>query len=89
MAQLLNGIDATTMLALITLFTTVTMQLIGFGKIIGSVNVKLSMHEEQHIRHQTRIDEHARLISEHDRDLAVLKDRRTTDKRYGAKNAGN
>lgn len=87
MAQLFNEIDASTMLALITLFTTVAMQLIGFGKIIGSINVKLSLHEEQYIRHQTRIDEHARLLGEHDRDLAVLKDRRKTERSYGAKNA--
>lgn len=77
MAQLLNGVDSPTLIALATLFVTVTMQLIGFGKIVGTLNVKLSVHEKQHIRHETRIDEHARLINEHDRDLAVLKDRQS------------
>lgn len=73
---MLENIDTATAIALIGFFVTIAMQLIGFGKIIGSVNVRMSVQDEQHIRHQTRIDEHARLISEHDRDLAILKDRR-------------
>jgi predicted aspartyl protease len=71
-----ENIDTSTAIALVGFFVTIAMQLIGFGKIIGSVNVRLSVQDEQHIRHQTRIDEHARLISDHDRDLAVLIDRR-------------
>lgn len=73
---MLENIDTSTAIALVGFFITIAMQLIGFGKIIGSVNVRLSVQDEQHIRHQTRIDEHARLISDHDRDLAVLIDRR-------------
>jgi hypothetical protein len=73
---MLENIDTSTAIALGGFFITIAMQLIGFGKIIGSVNVRLSVQDEQHIRHQTRIDEHARLISDHDRDLAVLIDRR-------------
>ena len=77
-----ENIDTSTAIALVGFFITIAMQLIGFGKIIGSVNVRLSVQDEQHIRHQTRIDEHARLLSDHDRDLAVLIDRR---KRTGEK----
>jgi hypothetical protein len=76
---MLENIDASTAIALVGFFITIAMQLIGFGKIIGSVNVRLSVQDEQHIRHQTRIDEHARLISDHDRDLAVLIDRRNRE----------
>ena len=71
-----ESFDTATAIALVGFFITVAMQLIGFGKIIGSVNVRLSVQDEQHIRHQTRIDEHARLLSDHDRYLAVLIDRR-------------
>lgn len=71
-----ESIDTSTALSLITLFATMAMQLIGFGKIIGSVNVKLSSYDEQHIRHQTRIDEQTRLINNHQIDLAILKDRK-------------
>lgn len=73
---MLENIDTSTAIALVGFFITIAMQLIGFGKIIGSVNVRLCVQDEQHIRHQTRIDEHARLINDHDRDLAVLIDRR-------------
>lgn len=79
---MLENIDTSTAIALVGFFASIAIQLIGIGKIIGSVNVRLSMQDEQHIRHQTRIDEHARLISDHDRDLAVLIDRR---KRTGEK----
>jgi predicted aspartyl protease len=71
-----ENIDASTAIALAGFFVTFAMQLIGFGKIIGSVNVRLSVQDEQHIRHQTRIDEHAKIINNHDRDLAVLIDRK-------------
>ena len=75
---MLENIDTSTAIALIGFFITIAMQLIGFGKIIGSVNVRLTVQDEQYIRHQARIDEHARMISEHDRDLAVLKDRQAS-----------
>jgi Na+/proline symporter len=39
--------DTATAIALIGFFIIVAMQLIGFGKIIGSVNVRLSVQDEQ------------------------------------------
>jgi len=69
-------LDPSIVISAITLFVTVAMQLVGFGKIIGQVSVRLDSHDEQHIRHETRIDEHAKLIRQHDKDLAILKDRR-------------
>ena len=46
-----ESIDSTTALALLTLVSTVAMNLIGFGKIIGTVNVKMTDHDKHHIRH--------------------------------------
>lgn len=71
-----ENIEPSTVLALLTLFATVAMQLIGFGKIIGQINMKLSVQDENLIRQQARIDEHAKLIGDHDREIAVIKDRR-------------
>ena len=67
--------DPNTLIAVIGLAITVAMQLVGFGKIIGQVNEKLSDHDKAHIRHQTRLDEHAAIISQHEKDIAVMKDR--------------
>ncbi len=82
---MLENIDPSTVLALLSLFATVAMQLIGFGKIIGQINIKLSVHDENLIRQQTRIDEHAKIINDHDRDLAILKDRRERGEEYWLK----
>lgn len=73
---MLENIDTSTAIALIGFFVTIAMQLVGFGKIIGSVNVRLSVQDEQHIRHQARLDEQTRLINDHGRAIAVLEDRR-------------
>jgi Na+/proline symporter len=37
-----ENIDTATAIALIGFFVTIAMQLIGFGKIIGSVSVRMS-----------------------------------------------
>ena len=37
---MLENIDTSTAIALIGFFVTIAMQLVGFGKIIGSVNVR-------------------------------------------------
>lgn len=81
---MLENIDTNTLFAVIGLFATLAMQLVGLGKIYGMVSSKLSAHDEQHIRHQTRLDEHASIISQHDRDIAVLTDRQS---RGGSDNA--
>jgi hypothetical protein len=78
-----ENIDTSTAIALVGFFVTVAMQMIGIGKIIGSVNVRLSFQDEQHIRHQARLDEHSKMIGDHDRDLAVLIDRRKRSERGG------
>lgn len=74
---MLENIDTNTVFAVIGLFATLAMQLVGLGKIYGMVSTKLSAHDEQHIRHQTRLDEHARIISEHEKEIAVLTDRKS------------
>lgn len=72
---MLNSIDPSVLIAAATLIVSVVVQLIGFGRVIGRVSTRLDAHQEQHIRHQTRLDEHAQIISKHERDLAVLNDR--------------
>lgn len=67
--------DPDTLIAVVGLLITIAMQLIGFGRIIGQVNQKLSAHDEAHIRHQTRLDEHATLINDHEKKIAVMEDR--------------
>jgi len=68
-------IDPSLVVSALTLFITVAVQVIAFSKMIGQISTRLDVHDEQHIRHQTRIDEHAKLINRHERDLAVLQDR--------------
>lgn len=63
------------LLTVFGLAVTIILQVIGLAKIIGTVNARLTSHDEQHIRHQTRLDEHASIINQHDRDIAVLTDR--------------
>lgn len=72
---MLESADVNTLIAVGGLLLTMAMQLIGFGRIIGQVNQKLSTHDEAHIRHQTRLDEHAVLINDHEKKLAVMEDR--------------
>lgn len=74
---MLENVDMNTLVAVGGLFATFAMQLIGLGRIYGIVSSKLSSHDEQHIRHQTRLDEHASIISQHDKDIAVLTDRQS------------
>ena len=78
--------DPNTLIAVIGLMLTFAMQLVGFGKIIGQVNAKLSAHDEQLLRLQGRADEHATLISQHEKDIAVIKDRASRVS-AGSKNA--
>jgi hypothetical protein len=73
---MLENIDAATLIPIASFIVVIAMQLVGFGRIIGSVNVKLTSHQEQHIRHQARLDEHSKMLGDHERDLAVLIDRR-------------
>tara|TARA_Y100000034_G_scaffold84351_1_gene100959 strand:- start:2553 stop:2924 length:372 start_codon:yes stop_codon:yes gene_type:complete len=72
---MLENVDPNIVFGVIGLFATFAVQLVGLGKIYGMVSSKLSAHDEQHIRHQTRLDEHATIISQHDKDIAVLTDR--------------
>lgn len=76
---MLENADPDTLIAVAGLLITMAMQLIGFGRIIGQVNQKLSTHDEAHIRHQTRLDEHAVLINDHEKKIAVMEDRARRD----------
>lgn len=71
----MTDIDPSLIVSALTLIVTVTMQVVAFSRMIGQISTRLDVHDEQHIRHQTRIDEHAKLINQHERDLAVLQDR--------------
>ena len=75
MIFMLTNIDPSVLIAAATLIVSVIVHLIGFGRVMGRVSMRLDSHQEQHIRHQTRLDEHAQIISKHERDLAVIKDR--------------
>ena len=45
---------------------------IWFGRIYGQVTGKLTEHQEKHIRHEARLDEHAILLRDHGERIAFL-----------------
>lgn len=44
----------------------------GMGRIQGQVTVKLTEHQEKHIRHEARLDEHSGLLRSHGEKIAYL-----------------
>jgi hypothetical protein len=44
----------------------------GMGRIQGQVTVKLTEHQEKHIRHEARLDEHSKQLSKHSERIAYL-----------------
>jgi len=45
----------------------------GMGRIQGQVTVKLTEHQEKHIRHEARLDEHSSILRDHGEKIAYLK----------------
>lgn len=45
----------------------------GMGRIQGQVTVKLTEHQEKHIRHEARLDEHSSLLRNHGEGIAYLR----------------
>ena len=75
----MTDVDTSTIMSALTLLVTVAVQLIAFSKMIGKISARLDAHDESHIRHQVRIDEHARILTQHERSIAVLEDRKDRD----------
>ncbi|MDP2505398.1 hypothetical protein [Oceanobacter sp. 3_MG-2023] len=69
----MDFIDLQIAIPALALLVTVIVQVAGFSKIFGQISTRLDGHDGQHIRHQTRIDEHQKILSRHDRDLAIVK----------------
>ncbi len=45
----------------------------GNAKVMGVVSTRLTHNEQHNIRQDGRLDEHARMLRDHDREIATLK----------------
>lgn len=78
MLQFLSGLSPEWAMVLLTLMATACglfMQALGLNKMLMQMKFKIDAHNDQHIRHTTRLDEHARILGQHSEKIGELKGR--------------